>query len=369
MSSSSLESSVPLFDQTHQDISDYYSKSIQQTSDLKFQACICKVPRHPHHSSILSQFSPDVLSKYYGCGSPIPECLSGQVILDLGCGTGRDVFLCSVLAGSSGRSIGVDMTDDQLLIASASTAHHFQVFPNSAPIEFHKGFIENLSSVGIADNSIDIVISNCVINLVSDKQAVFSEIFRVLRENGEVCISDIFTDRPLPQAARDDKTLVGECIGNAIDVRTFVKLMETAGFDDIWPIEVSHFTGDGMAPGLIDPETVFFKITFSAFKFADRVCYWRGDVATYRGGIPDCEERFDFDLNHRFEKGVAVPVCSKLAAVLAGRYREVIELVKVEEIQEKPITRTFLETVFAECEKVVPMKAPACCCCCCEGGC
>jgi ubiquinone/menaquinone biosynthesis C-methylase UbiE len=356
-------------DDIHRAVSEYYSESIHQTSDLKYQACICTVPRHPRHSEILAQFSPDVLSKYYGCGSPIPDCLSGQTILDLGCGTGRDVFLCSVLAGSSGRAIGVDMTDDQLSIGTAAIGHHRKTFPDSAPVEFHRGLIEDLKSAGIEDGSVDVVISNCVVNLVPDKQAVFSEVFRVLRENGEMCISDIFTDRPLPQAAREDKTLVGECIGNAITVREFVEMMRKAGFDEIWPVSVSHFKADGIGAGVIDPATIFFKITCSAFKFAERECKWRGDVATYNGGIPDCEEAFDFDLNHRFPKGVGVPVCSKLASVLGGRYQQFFEIRTVEPVPEKQASPTFLETVFAECQTGTTTSTAPCCCCGCEGGC
>jgi ubiquinone/menaquinone biosynthesis C-methylase UbiE len=347
-------------DDIHRDISEFYGKTVQRTSDLKFQSCVCSVPRRPRHSQILSQFAPDVLSKYYGCGSPIPECLTGRTVVDLGCGTGRDVFLASVLAGRSGLCIGVDMTDEQLAVGRKSVAHHMKTFPEAAPVEFRKSFIESLDLV---DGSVDVVISNCVINLVPDKRAVFREIFRVLREGGEVFISDIFTDRRLKKAARDNKQLVGECIGNAIDIHTFQVMMKDAGFGAVWPVTVSHFGAGGMSPELIDPETNFFKLTFSAYKLTDRTWRWEGHVATYTGGIVDCEDKFDFDANHVFPAGIGVPVCSMIAEILHRRYGDHFAIEKVEPVTPSGKERSFTETVYGSMAGESPHQSPSCCCC------
>jgi hypothetical protein len=114
----------------------------------------------------------------------------------------------------------------------------------------------------------------------------------------------IFTDKRLKKAARDNKQLVGECIGNAIDIHTFQVMMKDAGFRTVWPVTVSHFGAAGMPAEIIDPETNFFKPTFSAYKLADRTSRWEGHVATYTGGIVDCEDKFDFDANHVFPAGI-----------------------------------------------------------------
>jgi SAM-dependent methyltransferase len=254
------------------------------------------------------------------------------------------------------------MTDEQLSVANGAIGHHQKTFPEASPVEFKKGLIEDLLGAGIGDNSVDVVISNCVINLVPDKQKAFNEIFRVLKFNGEVCISDIFTDRPLSQAAREDRVLLGECLGNAVDINTFTVLMQNAGFDDIWPVHVSRVPVDGIPEDVVDPATVFFSITFSAFKFQDRKCHWNGDVATYQGGIEDCEEEFVFDLNHSFKKGEGVPVCSKLALALSVRFAPHFVVQKVEPIPSRPPTRSFMTTVIEEAGNAPAQRGGGCCC-------
>ena len=350
-------------EQVHEQVSEYYGKDLTQTSDLKYTACVCTSFKSKKHSEIMSKFAPDVLNRYYGCGSPIPECIEGKTVLDLGSGTGRDVFLISVLAGESGRSIGVDMTDEQLEIANASIPHHQKTFPHASPVEFRKGFIEDLKGAGIEDNSVDVVISNCVINLAPDKQKVFNEIYRVLKENGELCISDIFSDRPLSEAARNDKVLVGECLGNVLDLMTFMEVMQKAGFEEIFPVSTSRVPVSGIPPELVDPETVFFSITFSAFKLKDKECRWEGDVAIYNGGIEDHEDEFDLDLNYKFKKGEEVPVCTMLATILGARYGRYFTLKKVDPAPQKPKTRSFITTIYDVSETPTPGSTPSCCCC------
>ncbi len=139
------------------------------------------------------------MEKFYGCGLPIPVTVEGCTILDLGCGTGRDVYVCSKLVGEKGPLIGVDMTEEQLEIARRHREAQSIKFGYKEPnVTFFQGYIKDLASMGIGHSSIDIVISNCVINLSPDKESVFSEIFRVLKPGGELYFSDIFADRRLP---------------------------------------------------------------------------------------------------------------------------------------------------------------------------
>jgi len=118
--------------------------------------------------TLLAGLHPEVLERFYGCGSPLPPALEGKTVLDLGCGTGRDCYLLSKLVGPSGRVIGVDMTPEQLEIAVRHRDWHAERFGYSN-VDFLYGHIENLATLGIADNSIDVVVSNCVINLSPEK--------------------------------------------------------------------------------------------------------------------------------------------------------------------------------------------------------
>lgn len=151
--------------------------------------------------------SEEIVSKFYGCGSPIPPSLEGRTVLDLGCGTGVDVYIASYFARDSGRVIGLDMTPAQLATAEKHkqemTAKYGYAKPN---VEFVEARIE---SIPLADSSIDVVISNCVVNLSPSKREVFAEIRRVLKPGGELYFSDVYADRRIPNHLKDDKVLWG----------------------------------------------------------------------------------------------------------------------------------------------------------------
>ena len=174
----------------HDQLKDYYGKVLSQSSDLQTNACCCDAEAMPASvKAILGRIHPEITERFYGCGSPIPPLLEGMTVLDLGCGTGRDAYLLSGLVGEAGRVIGVDMTDEQLAIARKHVDHHAEAFGHArSNVEFRQGFIEDLGEIGIADDSVDIVVSNCVINLSPDKPQVWREIARVLKPGGKMVL-------------------------------------------------------------------------------------------------------------------------------------------------------------------------------------
>ena len=185
-----------------------------------------------------------------GCGNPlaITSLKEGEVVLDLGSGAGFDAFLASPRVGTTGRVIGVDMTDEMLEKAKENA--HKGGYTN---VEFRKGDIEDLP---IEDASIDAIISNCVINLAPDKEKVFKEAHRVLKTGGRLMASDIVLIKPLPEELRQDKELLIGCVSGAILKPDYLKLLREAGFRDI----TIHKETPAFLPdyGL--------SITFSAFK-------------------------------------------------------------------------------------------------------
>ena len=162
-----------------------------------------------------------------GCGNPgaIASLKPGEVVVDLGSGGGFDCFLAAQEVGDAGHVIGVDMTPDMLSKARKNIEKG--KFNN---VEFRLGEIEHLP---IADASVDVIISNCVINLSPDKQQVFKDAYRVLKSGGRLAISDVVATAELPQAMREDAALVTECIGNASLITDLQKMIEAAGFVEV----------------------------------------------------------------------------------------------------------------------------------------
>lgn len=309
--------------QTIEDVRRYYGKILNSSSDLKTGAC-CPAESMPLALRVLLEdVHPEVKARFYGCGSPLPPALAGMTVLDLGCGSGRDVYLLSRLVGPSGRVIGVDMTAEQLDVARRHRGWHAERYGYAASnVAFVEGYIEDLAACGIADASIDVVVSNCVLNLSPEKERVFAEILRVLKPGGELYFSDVFADRRIPEALRHDPLLLGECLGGALYAEDFRRLMQGMGCLDVRMVRQSPIP-------LLDPEIEakigmvgFRSITMRAFRLAmeDR-CEDYGQVATYRGTIPDHPHAFVLDDHHRFETGKPLRVCGNTFDMLArSRY-------------------------------------------------
>ena len=209
-------------------------------------AC-CESKNVLYPEELLTTLPNDVANFSLGCGDPITlaELQPGQTVLDLGSGGGLDCFLAAKKVGETGHVIGVDMTPEMLEKARASAERM-----GITNVEFRKGYLEDLP---VNDNSIDVVISNCVINLSPDKEKVFNEIFRVLRSpnlvsgtpGGKLAVSDIVTDGPLPDAIKQSLSMWAGCVAGAVDAKDYIAMMENAGFTDI-----------SVTPTFFDKETV-----------------------------------------------------------------------------------------------------------------
>ena len=304
--------------QTLDSVRDYYGRVLKTNQDLKTSVCCTGESPAPRLREILKEIHPDVIAKSYGCGSPIPPELTGKTVLDLGSGSGRDCFILSKLVGPVGRVIGVDMTPEQLDTARRYIGYHMEKFGYAKPnVEFLSGYIEDLESLGIANDSVDVVVSNCVINLSPDKERVFAEILRVLKPGGELYFSDVFADRRIPPHLAEDPVLLGECLGGALYIEDFRRMLARVGCRDYRIISDSKLA-------LTDPATEqkagmigFHSITVRAFKLEleDR-CEDYGQVASYLGTIPEQPHRFMLDDHHLFETGRPQPVCGNTAAML-----------------------------------------------------
>lgn len=297
----------------------YYGEVLQSTSDLQTGACCATESMPAALRRIIAEIHPEVRERFYGCGSPIPPAVEGATILDLGCGTGRDCYVLSKLAGAGGRVIGVDMTESQLEIARRHQGYHAEQFGHDAPnTSFHTGYIEDLAGAGIEDASVDVVVSNCVLNLSPDKERVFREIFRVLKPGGELYFSDVFASRRVPDELARDPVLRGECLGGALYTEDFRRLMARVGCAD-------HRVCAASPIPLEDPEIHrkagmigFQSMTIRAFKLEleDR-CEDYGQIARYLGTLDDHPHGFSLDDHHYFETGRPMPVCGNTADMLA----------------------------------------------------
>ncbi len=312
-------------------VKEYYGRILGGTKDLKTEACCTAKNLSPHLSELAENVHEEIHRRFYGCDSPIPDAVEGKTLLDLGCGTGRDVYLCSQLVGPQGKVMGVDMTEEQLEIASTYRDHHMERFGFASPnVEFHLGYLEDLGTLGIEDESVDVAISNCVINLSPHKDHVFSEVFRVLKEGGEIFFSDVFADRRLPESWREDPILLGECLAGAMYIEDFRRLLYTLGVPDFRIVKQRPIA-------ISDPEVEakvgnasFYSMTVRAFKIGsleDR-CEDHGQVATYRGTVPGHPHYYDLDDHHRFITQKPMLVCGNTADMVSqsrlGEHFEVV---------------------------------------------
>jgi arsenite methyltransferase len=194
----------------------------------------CGCGNNLYEAQLLEGLPADVTNISLGCGDPvtIAGLQAGEVVVDLGSGGGIDCFLAARQVGDSGYVIGVDMTPDMLMKANSN-----KVKMGVHNVEFRQGQIEALP---VTDNSVDVVMSNCVINLSPDKQAVFSEALRVLKPGGRVSISDIVTEGDFSDELRADSAKWAECVTGAIDVNAYIGIMREVGFTNIQVVDKAN---------------------------------------------------------------------------------------------------------------------------------
>lgn len=294
----------------HDLVQDYYGKQLTSSSDLKTSAC-CDISQVPQWlKPLLARVHPAVVERYYGCGLVCPSDLNGLRVLDLGCGAGRDVFLLAQLVGESGQVVGVDMTPEQLAVARDYQRFHAEQlsFDN---VSFLQGFIERLDQLPLEPGSFDVIVSNCVVNLSPDKPSVLAGVKRLLKPGGELYFSDVYCDRRLPQALRQDPVLYGECLGGALYWNDFARLAKAAGFIDPRLVEdrALEITDAELATRL--GEHRFYSATYRLFNLPELedACEDFGQAVRYLGTSEQQPHAFVLDKHHRFAAGRIYPVC------------------------------------------------------------
>ncbi len=313
----------------HKEVAEYYGTELQSTSDLKTDAC-CTISRPPNYiSAAMSKVADEVVAKYYGCGLVIADAIKGMRILDLGSGSGRDCYIASNLVGEDGYVIGVDMTDEQLAVANKYIDYHTELYGYKKPnIEFVKGNIENLGDLNLEPGSFDLIISNCVLNLVMDKQKVFKDVFDLLKPGGEMYFSDVYTNRRVPQHLQDNKVLWGECLSGALYWNDFLNYAKKAGFTDPRVVEDKPIgVGNDELEALLG-DIEFYSVTYRLWKIEglESDCEDYGQAVMYKGGIPENDTSLILDDHHVFPKGKIESVCGNTYRMLHDtRYHKYFE--------------------------------------------
>ncbi len=298
----------------------YYGKVLGGSEDLKTDACCTAEAPPPGIMAAMMNVHPEVRARYYGCGLVAPQAIDGGQILDLGSGSGQDAYILSQLVGEHGFVTGIDTTPEQLAIANQHVEWHREKFGYAkANVRFAEGDIEKLDTLGLPEGHYDAIVSNCVINLVADKAAVFAAAHRLLKEGGELYFSDVYADRRVPAALRSDPVLHGECLSGALYWADFLALAKQAGFAD--PRLV---TSRPLAIG--DPAIAqklggiaFHSATYRLFKLngLEPQCEDYGQAVRYRGTLPGSERVFELDNHHHLEAGRMFPICGNSWRMLA----------------------------------------------------
>ncbi|XP_065263749.1 arsenite methyltransferase [Emys orbicularis] len=315
---------APSGEQIYREVQDYYGKELQKSEDLQTNACVTLArPLPTFIKEALKCVHDDVVSRYYGCGLVIPECLETCWILDLGSGSGRDCYMLSKLVGEKGHVTGIDMTDAQVEVAKKHVDYHMKKFGYQVPnVDFIHGYMEKLGDAGLKDESYDIVISNCVINLSPDKRAVLQEAYRVLKAGGEMYFSDVYASCDLPEDIRKHRVLWGECLGGALWWKDLYRIAEEVGFCPPRLVTASRITINNKELESVVGDCQFVSATFRLFKVPKKGPAERCQVI-YNGGITGHEKELEFDASFTFKEGDVVEVDAETAAILrSSRFAE-----------------------------------------------
>jgi SAM-dependent methyltransferase len=223
----------------HDAVREHYAERIKSSTSCCGPADCSSPDSNLYPEELLDTLPEGESAVSFGCGDPITlaSLQPGQTVLDLGSGAGLDCFLAAKKVGAAGKVIGVDMTSEMIARARASAKRL-----NLDNVEFRSGYLEDLP---VDSNSVDVIISNCVINLSPDKSKVFNEAFRVLKPGGKLAVSDIVTDGPLPEAIKKSLSAWAGCVAGALEADAYIGTMKSVGFTDI-----------SITPVFLDKETV-----------------------------------------------------------------------------------------------------------------
>ena len=290
----------------------YYGQVLAGSGDLRTDACTTAEPPAPALKRALANVHDEVLARYYGCGLIAPLALEGARVLDLGSGSGRDAYVLAQMVGEAGEVVGVDATPEQLAVARRHLDWHRERFGYArSNVAFLEGDIARLEALALAPASFDVIVSNCVINLVADKAAVFAAAHALLKPGGELYFSDVYADRRPPHDLLSDPVLRGECLAGALYWNDFHTLAKAAGFAD------TRLVSDRTL-AISDPQVEartapvrFFSATYRLWKLEglEPLCEDYGQAVRYRGGMAGAEAAFILDKHHRIEAGRVFPVC------------------------------------------------------------
>jgi arsenite methyltransferase len=238
----------------HEVVREHYAERIKnnasccgpfrQAQDSASDCCSAESSLYP--ADLLATLPDGESEVSYGCGDPITlaSLQPGQTVLDLGSGAGLDCFFAAKKVGETGHVIGVDMTPEMIERASSS-AKRLDI----QNVEFRQGYLEDLP---VENNTVDVIISNCVINLSPDKSKVFGEAFRVLKPGGKLAVSDIVTDGALPDSIKQSLSAWAGCVAGAIEAEDYVGMMKAVGFTNVTltPVFFDKETLDSAIDGL-----------------------------------------------------------------------------------------------------------------------
>lgn len=316
-----------------EDVKDYYTNALQVSTDLKTNACCTSVKYPKYIRDIMSNIHDDVIKSYYGCGLVIPDCLEGCKTIDIGCGTGRDVYILSKLVGDKGSVIGIDMTYKQIDIAESFVDYHKELYGyKNSNVSFILTNIDTSKIYCDKNNLCDVIVSNCVINLVQNKEVVLNKIYNLLKDGGEFYFSDVYSDRRIPQELRDNKVLWGECLSGALYWNDFLQLARKCGFIDPRLVESSVITVENKElekeiERVTGERINFYSATYRLFKLPsgllEQDCENYGQSVIYNGGIQNNEEEWSLDNHHTFKKNESVAICGNTFNMLKySRFRK-----------------------------------------------
>jgi SAM-dependent methyltransferase len=258
-----------------------------------------------YDDSAIAHIPQDVLDRFYGCGSPMTSAniKPGEIVVDLGSGAGIDVFIAAKFVGANGKAIGVDMTDRMLSVARENQPRVASALGYDC-VEFREGFLEQIP---VESKSADLITSNCVINLSSDKPRVFAEMWRVLKDHGRILISDIVAETPVPSHLKTNAQLWGECIVGALTQEEFVAELERAGFYGLEVLKKTYWKDVEGLP--------FFSVTVRGYKFEKTSgCVFKGHRAVYLGPA----KAFVDEEGHMFPRNEPYEICTDTVAKLSN---------------------------------------------------